>query len=111
MATREDANLMMQIMQWATTAGMMGATVGLIAAQFDPDTASATDKDVFAIPMMGETIGTFGKQGVLDAGLVHELWAPAMLWSRVRPAVVRHREQFGEPRLWEDFEALTTGGL
>lgn len=111
MATKEDAALMMQIMQWGTSAGAMEAMVSLIGPDYDPDNAAATDKDVFTTLMMGETIGTFVKQGVLDAGLVYDLWAPAMLWSRVGAAALKQREQFGEPRLWENFEGLATGSL
>jgi hypothetical protein len=76
---------------------------------FDPGTANATDRDVFVLLMMGETIGTFTKHGLLDPALVDDLWAAAMLWARVGPAAVRQRAEMGEPRLWENFEALATG--
>ncbi len=111
MATREDAALMMQILQWGTAAGMMESMVELMAPQFDPDSADAMDRGVFSMLLLGETIGTFVKQGLLDKGLVYDLWAASMMWSRVAPAALKQREQYGEPRLWENFEALATGAL
>jgi hypothetical protein len=35
------------------------------------------------------------------------LWVDG-LWSRVAPAALKVREKFGEPRLFENFEALAT---
>jgi hypothetical protein len=58
----------------------------------------------------GETVGTFVKQGVLDRGLVEDLWWIEGMWSRVGPAAQRQRQRLGEPRLFENFESLATGG-
>jgi hypothetical protein len=109
MSTREDAQLMMQVLQWGTDAGAMDAMLALMGPGFDPESAAATDREVFVSLMMGETIGTFVKQGLLAGGLVYDLWAPGMLWSRVGPAALRQREEYGEPRLWENFEGLAKG--
>ena len=57
----------------------------------------------------GELVGTLVKQGVLDRGLVMDLWWMEGLWSRVGPAAKRQREQVGEPPLFENFEALVAG--
>ena len=109
MTTQADATLMMQILQWHTQAGGMDASMTLMAPDFDAEAASATDRSVFVMLMMGETIGTFVKQGVLDKALVYDLWAPGLVWARVGPAALRQREQFGVSALWENFEALATG--
>jgi hypothetical protein len=108
MATREDATLMMNILNWHTNAGGLDATLAVMSPDFDPNTALATDRNVFQLLMMGETIGTFTKQGLLDQGLVDDLWAAGMVWARVGPAALRQREELGEPRLWENFEALAS---
>jgi hypothetical protein len=110
MATREDASLMMQIMQWSTDAGAMDAYLELMSPDFDAAGATAEDRSVFVVLMMGETIGTLVKQGLLDADLVHDLWATGMMWSMVGPAALKQREQYGVPALWENFEALAGGG-
>jgi hypothetical protein len=109
MATRDDAALIMEILKWSTDAGAMDATLALMSADFDAAAATATDRDAFVLLMMGETIGTFTKRGMLDADLVDDLWAPQMVWARVGRAALRQREQAGVPRLWEDFEVLATG--
>jgi hypothetical protein len=109
MPTQQDAQLMMQILQWSSMSGGIEASVNLMSPDFDADRASALDKDVFTLLLLGETIGTFTKQGLLDTGLVYDLWAPALVWDRVGPAARRQREEVGEPRLWENFEALANG--
>jgi hypothetical protein len=109
MASRDDASLMMQILQWSTDAGAMDASMALMAADFDAATATVDDRNVFVMLMMGETIGTFVKQGLLDRDLVYDLWAPGLLWDRVGRAALAQREQYGVAALWENFEALAQG--
>ena len=109
MASRKDAQLMMQILQWSTDAGSMEASLELMSPDFDAETASVSDRAVFVMLMMGETIGTFTKQGLLDKDLVYDLWAPQLLWARVGPAAKRQRDEYGVPALWENFEALANG--
>ena len=81
MATQQDAQLMMQVLQWSSMSGGIEASRNLMSPDFDAARASAMDKDVFALLLLGETIGTFTKQGLLDAGLVDDLWAPALVWT------------------------------
>ncbi len=111
MSTHDDATLMVQLLQWHTAAGGMDASMALMSSDFDADAASVQDRNVFVMLMLGETIGTFVKQGVLDAGLVYDLWAPGLMWNRVGPAALRQREEYGVPALWENFEALANGEL
>lgn len=111
MSTRDDATLMMQVLQWGTDSGTMDAMIALMAPDFDPEAADPLDRNVFTLLLMGETIGTFVKQGLLASELVYDLWAPAMLWTRVGPAALRQREAYGEPRLWENFEGLAHGSF
>ena len=78
----------------------------LLADDFDPDTANAYDEPVRTVLMFGESIGTLTKHDLLSLELVHDwLWVEG-LWSRVGPAALKAREKFGEPRLYENFEAL-----
>ena len=109
MATQQDAQLMMQVLQWSSMSGGIEASVNLLSPDFDAEHATAMDKDVFTLLLFGETIGTFTKQGLLHTGLVYDLWAPALMWDRVGPAALRQREEVGEPRLWENFEVLANG--
>lgn len=111
MATRDDATLMMQLLQWHTEAGGMDASMALMAPDFDAGSASVSDRNVFVMLMMGEAVGTFVKQGLLDQGLVYDLWAPSLLWDRVGPAALAQRAEYGVEALWENFEALATNGF
>jgi hypothetical protein len=107
--TREDAQLMIQIAQWGSSLGLSDALPTLFADDFDPEAAESSDKPVALVLTFGETIATLVKRDLLSGELVHDwLWVEG-LWSRVGPAAVRAREKFGEPRLYENFEALAAG--
>lgn len=105
-ATYDDANLVMQILRWSTELGLPETLLGMLSGEFDPETASSDDLSVQKVLTFGEVVGTFVKQGVLDRGLVTDMWWMEGLWSRVAPAARRQRERLGEPRLWENFERL-----
>jgi hypothetical protein len=108
-ATHDDANLVMQIVRWGTEMGLSDAVMAVLADEFDPETASSDDSFVQKVLDFGEVVGTFVKQGVLDSGLVADMWWMEGLWSRVGPAAERQRAHLGEPRLWENFERLAGG--
>lgn len=105
--THEDAQLMVQLAQWGTSLGIERLMPRIFADDFDPETADAMDDEaVRTVLMLGESIGTLTKHDLLSSELVHDwLWVEG-LWSRVGPAAVKAREKFGEPRLYENFEAL-----
>jgi hypothetical protein len=105
-ANREDGALLVQLAQWGSTMGIEEAQQAVWAECFDPETASADDVLVSRILTWCETIGTLTKNGLLDTKLVLDwLWVSGM-WSRVGPAALKLREKHGEPRLYENFEAL-----
>jgi hypothetical protein len=107
--TRDDAQLMIQIAQWGTSLGVQDAMPRIFADDFDPDTADAmSDQAVRTMLMFGESIGTLTKNDLLSVELVRDwLWVEG-IWSRVGPAALKQRDKFGEPRLYENFEALAT---
>ena len=107
-ATREDANLVMQLLQWGTAMGLEEAAAVLLAADFDPEAASVTDLPVMRVLTFGETVATFIKHNLLDEELMKDLWWSAGTWTLVGPAARRERERIGEARLFENFEALAT---
>jgi hypothetical protein len=108
--TREDAQLMVQLAQWGTALGIERHLPTILSEDFDPDTAEvADDESVRVVLMLGESIGTLTKHKLLSTDLVYDwLWIEGM-WARVGPAALRVRERFGEPRLYENFEALAQG--
>jgi hypothetical protein len=105
--TRDDAQLMIQIAQWGTSLGVQEAMPRIFADDFDPETADAmSDQAVRTMLMFGESIGTLTKNNLLSVELVRDwLWLEG-IWSRVGPAALKQRDKFGEPRLYENFEAL-----
>ncbi len=107
--TRDDAQLMIQIAQWGTSLGIQDAMPRIFADDFDPDTAEAmSDQAVRTMLTFGETIATLTKNDLLSVELVRDwLWVEG-IWSRVGPAALKQRDKFGEPRLYENFEALAT---
>jgi hypothetical protein len=108
--TRDDAQLMVQLAQWGTALGLEEALVDVFTDDFDPEHADPLrDAPVRKILQFGESIATLTKHELLSAELVNDwLWVKG-LWSRVGPAALRARELYGEPRLYENFEALAGG--
>lgn len=108
--TRDDAQLMIQIAQWGTSLGIQDAMPRIFADDFDPDTAEAmSDQAVRTMLTFGESIATLTKNDLLSVELVRDwLWVEG-IWARVGPAALKQRDKFGEPRLYENFEALATG--
>ena len=59
--------------------------------------------------MLNETIGTFVKQGLLDGGLVYDLFWIKGGWQCCRAIALYDREKSGVPALYENFETLAQG--
>lgn len=97
---------MIQIAQWMATSGMNEQMPKLWADDFNPETADAQSEPVRLALGTFETIGTLVKHDLLSRELVHDwMWIEG-IWNRVGPAALRMRESAGEPRLYENFEAL-----
>ena len=108
-ATHDDAVLMIELAKWSSMIGIGEATRELFADTFDPDTAEVTNPAVGNMLMFGETVGTLVKNGLIDRGLVYDwLWVEGT-WARVAPAAARARKETGEPKLYENYEALAAG--
>ena len=108
-ATHEDAELVLQLVRWGTEMQLDEAVAALFADGFDPQSASIDEPAVRRALSFGETVGTLVKQGLLNRDLVYDLWWVEGVWARVGPAAVRQREKLGEPRLYENLEALAAG--
>ena len=111
MATHEDAALVAQLLQWSAQNGLDDALLTIFSDNFEPETVTTQDPAVHKVLGFGEVVGTFVKQNVLDRDLVHDLWAMEYSWKRVGPAALKLREKTGEPRLYENFEALVRQGV
>jgi hypothetical protein len=105
-ATYDDAALVVQLVRWGTELGLSEAVHTLLSEGFEPSIASTDDVAVRKVLEFGEVVGTLVKQNVLNKDLVLDLWWAAGAWERVRLAAEHDRERVGEPRLYENFEAL-----
>jgi hypothetical protein len=104
--TQQDAQLMVQLMQWGTSMGLQKHMATLMDPSFDPETANPFEPAVTTVLSFGEAVSTLVKKQLLSDELVYDwLWVSGM-WARVRPAAMRAREATSEPRLYENFEAL-----
>ena len=101
-----DGILMVQLAQWSAMSGIQDAIAELFSPDFDPETATAQDEVVRKILLWGETLGTLTKNRLMSEELVLDwIWVAGM-WNRVGNAALASREEFGEPRLYENFEQL-----
>ncbi|HEX3326861.1 MAG TPA: DUF4760 domain-containing protein [Actinomycetota bacterium] len=111
MATPGDAALMVQLLRWGTELKLEEAVNAIYADDFDPDEVPAANPAVTSILFFSEGVGTLVKHGLLDRDLVLDMWAVASVWKRLESAIRRERERTGEPRLYENFEALASPDL
>jgi hypothetical protein len=108
--TKEDAAMVIELAKWGAMIELGPAIGALFEDGFDTETAAVNDEPVRTVLTFGETIGTLVKNELLDRELVQDwLWVAGM-WDKVGPAAARARESLGEPRLYENFEALATPG-
>lgn len=106
-ASREDANLIVQLCRWGTEMGLEDAMAEVFSPDFDPiAVADEGDASTRKILYFFEFVGTFVKQGLLDRDLVFDLWYVQGIWGRVQPHVESARTKSGVAQLYENFEAL-----
>jgi hypothetical protein len=101
-----DGILMVQLAQWGAMSGIQDATGVVFDPEFNPDTAGPHDDVVRKVLMWGETLGTLTKNGLISQDLILDWIWVAGLWDRVSGAAHAAREETGEPKLFENFEAL-----
>jgi hypothetical protein len=107
--TQEDGKMLIQLAQLGRSYGLNEAMPAIFADDFDPESANVMDTPVLAFLAYGELIGTLVKHDLISSDLVHDYLWVAGVWARVGPAAKRQREKLGEPRLYENFEALASG--
>ena len=104
--TPDDAKLMVELAKWGAMMELGPATGALFSDEFDSETATLGDVAVRTAATFFETVGTLVKNGLFDRELALDwLWVGGV-WRQVAPAIERVRADQGEPRLYENFEAL-----
>lgn len=104
--THDDAQMMVELAKWGAMINLQDATRAIFADGFDREAVDSMNPNVQTVLIYMETIGTLVKNDLLDRELVNDwLWVQGM-WERVAPAAMKARDKAGEPRLYENFEAL-----
>jgi hypothetical protein len=118
--TQADAQLMLQLAQLSAAMNVdKGHALlwkhhkqgGITFKQFEETYGTDSDDAVAIINVLKwyETVGTLVKQGLLDRGLVYDwLWVSGV-WDTCRGIAMGQREESGEAKIWENFEALALG--
>lgn len=113
--THQDATLMLQLAQWGSAMGISEEMGWMWSDQFLPDYAEFVEKcppgsEEFAkaVKICGwyETIGTLYKQGLFNEELLFDWLAVALVWDRIKGFAFGWRKETGEPRIYENFEAM-----
>jgi hypothetical protein len=115
--TREDATLMVQLATLSAELGLSEATSFVWSDEFSSDyqefkrahpVGSKGFEQVTKLAGWYETVATLVKNGLLSDELVHDWLAVEMSWRRLEGILAGMREESGEPRLYENFQALVT---
>lgn len=104
--TREDAQLLIQLLQLGASNNLDEAMARIFADDFDPETADPDDEAVRKMLGFWESVGTLTKNELVSVELVNDWFWVQGVWTRLGPAALKTREKHGEPRLFENFEAL-----
>jgi hypothetical protein len=109
--THDDAQIMLQLVQ----AWPVEATDWIWSDEFVADPDEFAEKYPGAGPQFSslrgvlnwyETIGTLYKHGLLNGDLLFDWLAVYAVWDRVKEHALAWREEMGEPRMYENFEAM-----
>ena len=87
---------------------LMSRAQPLTYAQFETEHPPGSEhrRDINALMGFHETLGTFVKRGLLDRDLVDDLYWVEGAWKGCELIIEGLRARHGEPRLYENFEAL-----
>lgn len=112
---RDDADILLRLAELSTSFNLNEALGFLFSDRFIADPAAfqaaygeQDDErdDVRRVLGYFETVGTLFKHDLLPADLLFDWIAVHLVWERVKPHALAAREKAGEPRLYENFEAM-----
>ncbi len=113
--TYQDASLVLQLAQWSAVSGAQEAQSWIWSDQFTPDYEEFTKQypfgsegnlKVMKVCYFYETLGTLWKHGLINEDLIFDWLAISAVWERVKNIPLGLRQGSGNPRLYENFEAL-----
>jgi hypothetical protein len=113
--TYEDATLLIQLSQFAVSSGAQEAISWMWSHEFVPEHTEFLEKyppgseghlKAYSICSYFETIGTLYRHGLLNETLLFDWLAVSLIWDRIKRFPLEIRLMTGEPRLYENFEAM-----
>lgn len=113
--THQDAIIMLRLYQLSAIAGLGEAINWMWSDNFITDYAEFIKKyppgsegNEKATRICGyyETIGTLYKNGLFNEELLFDWLAVYLVWDRIKDFAIGLREEAGEPRIFENFEAM-----
>jgi hypothetical protein len=116
-AGKEDAQLLVQLARLGADMNLADANGFLWSDEFVADygefkrkfpSGSDGARHVGSIAGFYETVATLVKNDLISAELIHDWLGSDLVWRRLEKILVGQREESGERRLWENFEALAT---
>jgi hypothetical protein len=113
--TREDATLMLELLQVWAAMGISDAAGWVWSGEFIPEFAAFVEKypagsegfkNASRVCLWFETVGTLHKHGLLSEELLFDWLATDQVWDRLKGFAAGLREGAGNPGLYENFEAM-----
>ncbi|MGH3082306.1 MAG: DUF4760 domain-containing protein [Gaiellaceae bacterium] len=118
--TREDAQLLVQLATLFAESGVREASSWVWSDEFVsdhdefnkkyPPGSTGFDRLMTAAGYY-ETIGTLWKHKLISEELLFDWLLIEPLWNRIKPVLVGIREEMGESRLFENFEAMAEASV
>ena len=113
--TYQDTTILLHLMQMSIMAGLSKAMNWMWSDQFILDYNNFINKYPVGGEEYGkfskicghyETIGTLWKHKLINEELLFDWLAVDIIWNRVKEVALGVRQESGEPRLFENFEAM-----
>jgi hypothetical protein len=113
--THQDANIMLQLLQVWAALDISDAVGWVWSGEFIPEFAEFVKKypagteeyrDASKVCMYLESVGALYKHGLFSEELLFDWVAVDVVWERIKGFALGLREGAGDPRLYENFEAM-----
>tara|TARA_B100000035_G_scaffold297713_1_gene290745 strand:- start:109 stop:471 length:363 start_codon:yes stop_codon:yes gene_type:complete len=113
--TKDDADIMLQLMRWGAAQNLQDAMNWIWSDAFIDDYVQFAEKYPPGSAEYGkaskvcgwfESIGTLYKHGLISGELLFDWITVKLPWSRLESFALGVRKKAGEPRLYENFEAM-----
>ena len=119
-STYQEAVLMLQLAQWGATVGAFDAGSWVMSDEYIPNYTEFVKKfprgsegyrNASKVCNYYESLGTLWKHGLIGEDLLFDWIAVRMVWERISGFALGVRQERGNPRLYENFEAMARASV